>query len=230
MNNIKIAELFYSVQGEGIEVGVPTVFVRTFGCNFNCKWCDSTYATFGGSYREYSNVYSLARDIQKFGHRHITITGGEPTIQADFLYEAVKYLKENKIIDYVSIETNGSIYNSDVALLIREINGATTISPKLAMLDNIEGYKASIINIAKSVEVHERPVLKFVYEENTNIDTIIDIADMVKRNVNPYVYLMPEGTRFNKEKYEKTINVCKKYNFRFSPRLHNIVWGYKKGV
>ena len=61
---IKINEIFYSLQGEGVQVGIPTIFVRLFGCSLRCSWCDSMYAVEGDDYKEVL-VDSLIDDIEK---------------------------------------------------------------------------------------------------------------------------------------------------------------------
>lgn len=76
---MKIAEVFYSVQGEGKLVGVPSVFVRTSGCNLRCKWCDTPYTSWS-PVGEARTVASLVEEVAAFGARHVVVTGGEPMI------------------------------------------------------------------------------------------------------------------------------------------------------
>src|SRR2546425_8492387 len=77
---LKIAELFYSIQGEGSLVGVPSVFVRTSGCNLRCVWCDTPYTSWQPEGAELSLAAILARVDENRQARHVVLTGGEPMI------------------------------------------------------------------------------------------------------------------------------------------------------
>src|SRR5947207_15916722 len=77
---MKISEIFYSVQGEGILAGVPSVFVRTSGCNLRCTWCDTPYASWNPEGKQMS-VGDLVAAVQSHrAARHVVLTGGEPMI------------------------------------------------------------------------------------------------------------------------------------------------------
>src|SRR4051812_19063149 len=76
---LKIAEIFYSVQGEGSLVGVPSVFVRTSGCNLRCAWCDTPYTSWQPEGEE-RTLASIAAEVERYPGRHVVVTGGEPMI------------------------------------------------------------------------------------------------------------------------------------------------------
>ncbi len=76
---MRISEIFYSVEGEGIEIGRVEVFVRLSNCNLNCKWCDTKYAKQDGREMEIQEVLS---EIEKYPGKNISITGGEPLCQS----------------------------------------------------------------------------------------------------------------------------------------------------
>ena len=94
---MKIAEIFYSLQGEGANVGKPAVFVRFAGCNQNCWFCDTEWQN-----GVEMNVAEILQEIQKFPAKMIIWTGGEPTLQLnnEILSHFTHY--------YNSIETNGT--------------------------------------------------------------------------------------------------------------------------
>src|SRR3982751_1925485 len=79
---MKISELFYSIQGEGKLVGVPSVFVRASGCNLRCSWCDTPYASWEPEGEELGVAEIVAR-AGVFNARHVVLTGGEPLIMPD---------------------------------------------------------------------------------------------------------------------------------------------------
>src|SRR5580692_3834951 len=77
---VKIAEIFYSVQGEGSLVGVPSVFVRTSGCNLRCSWCDTPYTSWHPEGADLS-IDQIATQVAGYPRaRHVVLTGGEPMI------------------------------------------------------------------------------------------------------------------------------------------------------
>ena len=103
MLEAKIAEVFESVQGEGVYTGVRQVFVRFFGCNLSCSYCDTRLMTF----REYS-VAGLMGALAAFRDYHsLSLTGGEPLCQASFLQVFLGRFK--RVDNLVYLETNGTL-------------------------------------------------------------------------------------------------------------------------
>ena len=100
---MRICEIYYSLQGEGMLMGLPTVFIRTIGCNLDCSWCDTPYAREGG---EEMLVEDIAKKVEAFGVDNVCVTGGEPLIQ-DETYKLIDALLERGF--YIQLETNGSI-------------------------------------------------------------------------------------------------------------------------
>ena len=100
MKKYKICEIFSSIQGEGSASGTPTIFIRFFGCNLACSFCDEPLHKI--KYIEMSLI-EIQEALQKFKCKHITITGGEPT-----LYDLNGFIKALKELGYyISVETNG---------------------------------------------------------------------------------------------------------------------------
>jgi organic radical activating enzyme len=99
----KISEIFKSIQGEGIYQGIVQVFVRFFGCNLNCAFCDTNL----NFYQEFDLDVLLRRIFSYTDYHSISLTGGEPLLQIDFLKELVKILKRKNKLIY--LETNGTL-------------------------------------------------------------------------------------------------------------------------
>ncbi len=76
---MRISEIFYSIQGEGRLIGIPSVFVRTSGCNLRCAWCDTPYTSWQPEGQSYT-VAKILRELEKYPARHVVITGGEPLL------------------------------------------------------------------------------------------------------------------------------------------------------
>ena len=72
--------MFYSIQGEGRHMGIPTAFVRTTGCHLRCSWCDATYTFSGGEDRDLDEIFAWLEDQPT---KHVCFTGGEPLLQKD---------------------------------------------------------------------------------------------------------------------------------------------------
>ena len=82
MNRMKIADLFYSIQGEGILAGVPSAFVRTTGCNLRCSFCDTPYTSWAPEGETFTVAQILDR-LAAYPTRHVVLTGGEPLLMPD---------------------------------------------------------------------------------------------------------------------------------------------------
>src|SRR5205814_1265989 len=103
---MKIAELFYSIQGEGKLAGVPSVFIRASGCNLRCVWCDTPYASWDPQ-GENIAVERIVEKVLAFGAAHTVVTGGEPMIMPDIapLCAALKDAGQ-----HVTIETAATVF------------------------------------------------------------------------------------------------------------------------
>src|SRR3954453_23058489 len=105
---MKVSELFYSIQGEGKLVGVPSVFVRASGCNLRCSWCDTPYASWEPEGEEVA-IDEIVRRVQVFGAKHVVLTGGEPMIMPE-IGELCDRLKERG--HHLTIETAATVFKA----------------------------------------------------------------------------------------------------------------------
>lgn len=97
----RINEIFYSLQGEGAHVGVPSVFVRFSGCNMKCSFCDTAHED-----GQEMTDYEIADEVKRFPAQWIVLTGGEPSLWIDDAF--ISNLKEETGMS-IAIETNGSM-------------------------------------------------------------------------------------------------------------------------
>lgn len=100
---LKISEIFHSLQGEARDVGRPTVFIRLTGCPLRCTYCDSEYAFFGGSWMHFDEILL---ETEQYGARHVCVTGGEPLAQKR-CHQLLRLLCDAGY--HVSLETSGAI-------------------------------------------------------------------------------------------------------------------------
>src|SRR5579875_3241805 len=90
--HVKISEIFYSIQGEGVLAGVPSVFVRTSGCNLRCTWCDTPYTSWNPEGKDQS-LEQISETVYGFGAKHVVVTGGEPMIAPEIV-QLTNHLKD----------------------------------------------------------------------------------------------------------------------------------------
>jgi 7-carboxy-7-deazaguanine synthase len=225
-NKLIVSEIFYSIQGEGPNVGKPAVFLRLAGCNLRCEWCDSKYAititktktsnSLSNSLSYSNSCNQVVKQIRQFPCKHLVITGGEPLLQQGELLGLLKQLKGY----FVEVETNGSIALK-IAKYVEHIN----CSPKLSNSGN-KPYALKIKPANKKV------IYKFVVSAGAHLRQgfgarlrdINEIKRFIRANKIPKnrVWLMPEGVDREKiiERSKWIIEICKKEGFNFSPRLH----------
>ena len=212
--SLLVNEIFYSIQGEGPNAGKPAVFLRLAGCNLRCEWCDTKHALHANSKLETRNS-KILKTIRQYPCKHLVITGGEPLLQQSGLKELVSKLKDY----YIEVETNGSI-PIKISKFIEQIN----CSPKLKNSKNTP-YPLKIRSANKKV------IYKFVVQNESDL---ADIRQFIMDNgiSGQKVYLMPEGLnkKIVQERSKWIIEICKKEGYNFSPRLHIMLYGNKRGV
>lgn len=113
--SIKINEIFFSIQGESLLAGKPTVFVRTSTCNLRCTWCDTRYAFWHGKVMSIDEILS---EVKKHETQYVCVTGGEPLGQKGTIELMQRLLREKYI---VSLETNGSFSIQPVPLEVIKV-------------------------------------------------------------------------------------------------------------
>lgn len=112
---LRITEIFYSLQGETSRVGLPTVFVRLTGCPMRCTYCDTSYAFSGG---QMMALQAILTEVARYPTRYVTVTGGEPLAQKDCLL-LLSALCDNGYD--VSLETGGGLDISGVDSRVSKI-------------------------------------------------------------------------------------------------------------
>src|SRR5215471_16478221 len=189
---MKIAEIFYSVQGEGALLGVPSVFVRTSGCNLRCVWCDTPYTSWNPEGREMP-MEEILKEVRAFGAGHVVLTGGEPMILEQSIPLTNAFAEAGM---HITIETAGTVFQPVVCDLM-------SISPKLANSTphEREGGKWAVQHerLRYRPEVLRQLIrcydyqLKFVVSSERDLDEIHAIVKDVSADRSK-VQLMPEGT------------------------------------
>ncbi len=217
----RIAETFYSIQGEGATAGVPAIFVRLQGCSVGCSWCDTKYSWDPRAGREVE-LPALLEEIATFPCRRVVITGGEP-LESPLFAPLSAALAERRYT--IEVETSGTLEpppDSDAGI-------QWNVSVKLAGSGVAEEKR---INEAAIRALLARDTWwKFVVGVPGEVGEVIRLAERFALP-RERVLLQPEGVRAEEltARAAWLVEACKAHRFRFSPRLHILIWGARRGV
>ena len=228
---MRIAEIFHSIQGEGLLVGVPSAFVRTTGCNLRCQWCDSPYTSWEPT-GESLSVEEILAQVRAFHCRHVVVTGGEPLL----IPEVVPLCADlRRAGHYVTIETAGTVFRPVECDLV-------SLSPKLSnSTPHVrEGGRFALRHeqLRLQPEVIRRLIglaeyqLKFVIDRPEDLDEVHALLALLPPVPADRVLLMPQGiTRDELDRRSAWLaELCKRHGFRFCTRLHIELYGNRRGT
>ena len=221
-----IAEIFHSLQGEGALIGVPSVFIRTSGCNLRCSWCDTPYTSWQPEGRQLS-LDRIVQRVAAYPARHVVVTGGEPMISPEIALLTGR-LRDRGL--HITIETAGTVFAPVTCDLM-------SISPKLANSTPEGSWSEQHERLRFQPAILRRLIegfdyqLKFVVAEPTDLEEIHRMLEQLPAD-RAKVILMPEGTETSilRERGAWLAETAKREGFRFSPRLHIELWGNRRGV
>ncbi len=222
-------EIFASIQGEGVSSGLPSTFLRLAICNLRCTWCDTAYTWDWERYDRTEQTMPLnigeAHDaITALPPRNVVITGGEPLIQRRQLQPLVQGLKARGF--RIEIETNGTVSPGELSGLVDQFN----VSPKLAHSGN-EGLIRIDPPVLREFAALGAANFKFVVQDEADLTEVEALRDQFA--IAPgRVVLMPEG-RAAAELTARSpwlAETCTQRGYRFSTRLHILIWGDRRGV
>lgn len=229
----RMVESFNSVQGEGLTIGRPAVFIRFAGCTLACSWCDSRVAARRSLWEKRSVLFSPELiPVSKHTNR-VVFTGGEPTLQP--LMEVMNGMEHHWKRQFVwEVETNGTQMVSDK--LLKRVHH-WNVSPKLKgsqeseILEDVRTVNLSFW--AQAAKRHPGVIFKFVVG---SLEQMEEVNILVKDLGIPptSVFLMREGLerkRFLDDPFNfEVIEFAKSRGFNYSPRLHILLWDRATGV
>ena len=233
---MKVVEIFYSIDGEGKRAGELTTFIRLFGCNLRCSYCDTKYSYESQPdklpYKEMS-ITQIIEECKKYRTKNITVTGGEPLIHDD-----IEYLLQGLSQEHfdVNVETNGSVnvlkylddkkyenvwFTIDYKCLSSEMNNRMC-------MDNFTSDKNYLDNI----------VYKFVVGDNRDLIQAYEIIceKLLKTTSKTcYIYLSPVYGKIEPSEIVEFMKNCGLYSsnipIRVQLQLHKYIWDVnKRGV
>ncbi len=226
---MRIAEVFHSIQGEGRLTGVPSVFVRTSGCNLRCWFCDTPYTSWTPEGDERS-VDSLITEVRNFSCEHVVITGGEPMLVKDVATLAGQL---KSLGHHITIETAGTVDLEVPADLM-------SISPKRAnsMPNEATGWAARHEERRHRPDVIRRLTSDYDYQLKFVVDRPEDVDDVAHYlaefpHLDPgKVYLMPQAIdrEPHAEKCAWLADAATSRGWKLCRRLHIELFGNRRGT
>jgi len=208
-SEILIYEIFKSLQGEGIEIGILTVFIRFAGCNLNCSWCDTK------SVRDIKNckiktIDEILYEIDKYKIKNVCITGGEPLTQKTQCLNLIYALLDNNYL--VSLETNGSISITDF------VNLSILISMDIKCPSSCMQNKMNFENIKL---MRKNDQLKFVIGSDDDYLYAIDVIKKYSPICN--IILMPVYKKYDLSRLCEKVLSDNINNLRVLYQMHKLV-------
>lgn len=231
---MRISEIFYSIQGEGELTGVPSVFVRTSGCNLRCSWCDTPYASWKPEGDEMS-VETILDSVLAHSCSHVVLTGGEPMV-AKGIHELAAALKDAG--KHITIETAGTIAPDGIACDLASLSPKltnSTPSVELAGAAWVERHEKNRVQpeiLRQWIDSYPFQ-LKFVVSDEAQLAEIQGLLLSLDKPVPVWkTLLMPEGVTVETMEARKNwlIDACKLHGFRFCSRLHIDLFGNTRGT
>lgn len=217
----RIAETFFSIQGEGATAGLPAVFVRLQGCSVGCAWCDTKYSWDPGAGREVS-LDALLEEVSAYPCRRAVVTGGEP-LESGFFVPLTAALAENGF--RIEVETSGT--RPPPAEADRDIQWNVSVKLGGSGVSEAKRVNPGAIRAFLAREAW----WKFVVTDEGDVAEVLRLAERFALP-RARILLQPEGRRAEEfmARAPWVAEACKTHGFRFSPRLHVLLWGARRGL
>jgi len=212
---MQVTEVFYSIQGEGRRMGIPTTFVRTTGCHLRCVWCDAAYSFYGGTKRSLDDIMA---EVGRQPTKEICFTGGEPLLQKDAWEFVTRVLHDGYS---VLIETSGNISFAKANDFAAAERARLCISMDVKCPGSGMADKNDLSLLG---DLREPDQLKFVIADRTDYDFAADVV----RKQGPFpcpVFFNPVGGLDPKAITEWLLAEKAPPMVHVGVQLHKMVWG-----
>ncbi len=210
---LKITEIFYSLQGEAKNVGLPTVFIRLTGCPLRCDYCDTAYAFSGG---EWIDINTIVEKVQQFSTSHITVTGGEPLAQKDCTLLLTTLCDKGY---EVSLETSGAILVDNVDVRVEKVLDVKTPASKEEAKNKFENFS----------HLSKQDQIKFVICDQQDYQWSKALIEQYSLNKKCEILFSPAHDQLAAVTLASWV-LEDQLDVRFQIQLHKYLWGDKKGV
>jgi len=214
---VRISEIFHSIEGEGIEVGRPEIFVRLAKCNLKCTWCDTKYSWNDG--KEMS-VNETLNEIAKYPCKSVSITGGEPLLQKEELVVLIQQLKKSSY--WIQINTNGTILDKKI------FESVDLVSMDCKCPSS--GTKSELDVLKKTKDLFaSKSQFKFIISNEEDYQYAKNIVTSLLKGA-PNVIFQPEWDSRTISKKLAELVMKDQLDVRIILQQQKIIWGVKRGV
>lgn len=221
---MKVVEIFRSIDGEGKRTGLPTTFVRLYGCNLKCTYCDTKYANKGDAAVRLMTVSEIVSEVEDAGIKSVTITGGEP-----LMHTGIELLVES-LLDrgyWVNIETNGSVdvehFFDKLPISVRNVGVSGKLfftvdykCPSSGMEDAMQDPKGMYSRL-RTIDV-----LKFVVGDVQDLERMVEVLEASRTKAE--VYVSPVFGKIQSSDIVEYILEHRLYDVKVQVQLHKVIW------
>ncbi|MEN0110726.1 MAG: radical SAM protein [Planctomycetota bacterium] len=228
---MRIAEVYKSVQGEGVLTGTPSVFVRASGCNLRCWFCDTPHASWRPEGADLS-VDEIASQVEEWDCRHVVLTGGEPMLFAELipLCERLRAMRR-----HVTIETAGTLFlpmKCDLMSISPKLRGSApdvAEHPHWARRHERTRLRPDVLRRLVTRHTYQ---LKFVVDTPDDLDEVCEIVDGLPEVRRDRVLLMPQGVTVEELEARAAwlVERCEALGFTYCPRRQIEWFGAARGT
>lgn len=213
---LKISEIFTSIDGEGARTGLPCIFLRLYGCNLHCSFCDSQYACVDDAYTEMT-IQEILDKLESDKIRAVTLTGGEPLLQKG-VYDLINSLTISGF--WLNIETNGSIDVSQIDHL-RYVANNTDVMITMDWKCNGSGMTDKML-IGNLEYLHNCDVLKFVVSDIEDLNQMKELIDSYE--IDAQIFVSPVYGKIEPKEIVKFVLDNDLTCVKTQVQLHKIIW------
>lgn len=215
---MRIIEIFKSIQGEGTRSGVVTSFIRVYGCNLKCLWCDTRYSNDETQAHEVF-LEEIIEQIGLHGTTHLCITGGEPLLLGNKLFDLLDLILTKSAIEDIVIETNGSINISEICQFRKNKTQKISIVMDYKLLSSQMTPRMNIDNFSFLNDTDE---IKFVVSSKSDF---IQAKEVIKKYYRKGIILFsPVINLFSPAQLVDEILSYTDYPCKLSLQIHKYIW------
>jgi len=208
---MKVVEIFNSIEGEGKRAGLPCTFIRLYGCNLHCSYCDSRYACDDNNYTDMS-ISEILSKVTEFGCPNVTVTGGEPLIHEDITALLQALLMAGC---WINVETNGSVEPTFYVKNTEDIFYTMDYKTGASGMTHLMNEKA-IANLRRL------DVLKFVVGSEADLEQAKELVDSIM--IRAQIYISPVFGMIEPVKLVEFVKKNGLWDWKVQLQLHKFIW------
>jgi 7-carboxy-7-deazaguanine synthase len=225
---LPIVEIFQSLEGEGTKAGFPTTFIRLFGCNLRCSWCDTKYSYGPEKPREYLKISEVVARVMRYPNHNICLTGGEPLLHGEKSLELLKTLARLELVSDLRVETNGSI-DLEPFVKLRKQDACAKRKLRFIMDYKLPGSGETARMLPANFELLlDQDEIKYVIDDEPDFGAALE--SLHKWHLKGQPLFSPVWGRIDPERLATLMIENNAQNIKLNLPFHKIIWGAKRGV